>query len=84
LEQLFASAVGLGHSELLISLPGRAEDHVETVKAVQWLLEAYEPCKTELRLHLCEPSLPQKAMLPLVERWRLKQLVPYPSVSDCK
>jgi hypothetical protein len=76
LEQLFASVVGLGHESLALCLPGRPEELVETVQALEWLLEAHEPRKAHLRLHVCEPTPVQKAMQPLVERWRLRQLVP--------
>lgn len=72
----FAGALNLRHQELLIVLPGRPEELVETAKAVEWLLEAYEPRKSDLQLTVAEPLATQKAMLPLVERWRLRQLVP--------
>jgi hypothetical protein len=72
----FDTALRLGLEKLVISLPGRQEGVCPPSDAIEWFLTAYDAMAEEWEVLLIEPQGAQKAMLPSVERWRLRQLVP--------
>jgi hypothetical protein len=61
---------------LALSLPGRVEGCCQTNDAIEWFIESYSCHGEEQEIAVIEPHGAQKAMLPAVERWRLRQLVP--------
>jgi hypothetical protein len=76
LRRLFEAAAGLGEAPLVVALPGRPEQLVEPAEAISLFLEAYEAHGRGRRVAIVEPSAAQKAMLPVLERHRLKQGMP--------
>ncbi len=76
LARLFETARKLGHQSLLITLPGRSEGAYEATEAIEGFLQLLEENGVGLEIVLIETSGAQKAMLPAVERWRLKRSVP--------
>ncbi len=76
LERMFDVVERLKDAPLLIALPGRPEQVVDPAPAIELFLEVYEARGRERRVTLVEPSAAQKAMLPIVERHRLKQGIP--------
>ena len=76
LERLFDAADKLLDGRLVLALPGRAEQLCEPAAATEWLLEIVGRRERERDMVLVEPAAAQKEMLPVLERWRLKQMVP--------
>jgi hypothetical protein len=74
--QMFDTARRLDRRDLVMALPGRAENHCSAVDAVQWFLSCYESEGGDQGIFIVEPADAQKAMAPVIERWRLKRLVP--------
>ena len=54
----------------------RVEEACTSTEAIGWFLSCYEAYGDTQNIQIIEPTGSQKAMLPLLERWRLKQLVP--------
>jgi hypothetical protein len=75
-KRTFETIHKLGHRDLVLALPGRVEDVCSASDAIAWFLACYEEFGDAQNIQIIEPTGSQKAMLPLVERWRLKQLVP--------
>jgi hypothetical protein len=66
----------LGTRDIAVVLPGRVEGLCNSHNAIEWLIEAYAQEGEEQEVCVIEPHGAQKAMIPAVERWRLRQLVP--------
>ena len=62
--------------DLILSLPGRQEGVCQSSDAIEWFIDNYDKWGDEKEIVIIEPQGAQKAMLPSVERWRLRQLVP--------
>lgn len=78
IRKMFESLRLLGAADVLCALPGRPEEVCETSLAIEWFLSdlSDDAIAAVRELHILEPTGPQKAMVPLVERWRLRQLIP--------
>ena len=76
LRRMFAAAAALGDAELVVALPGRPEGLVDPAEAISLFLEAYDAHGRGRKVAVVESSAAQKAMLPVVERHRLKHGVP--------
>lgn len=72
----FDAVRGLNREHMVLALPGRVEGECDTAEAIEWFLSCYEEHGGGQDIHIIEPVGAQKAMTPVVERWRLKQLVP--------
>jgi hypothetical protein len=66
----------LGGRSAAVCLPGRAEGLVPPELAVEWLLPLHEERGDEFPLTLIEPLVAQKTMAQVIEKWRLRRLVP--------
>ena len=77
LERMFRSMDKLDASApLTISLPGRADNACSSADAITWFLPVHDNLGKRRDITIIEPTRAQKAMLPAVERWRLKNSVP--------
>jgi hypothetical protein len=76
LHRMFEVVGRLGDAPLLIALPGRPEQVTDPAAAVTLFLDAYDERGADRRVALLEPTAAQKAMLPIIERHRLKMWVP--------
>lgn len=77
LERMFRSMDKLDASaSLTISLPGRAYNACNSADAIKWFLPVHDSLGRQRDITIIEPAMAQKAMLPAVERWRLKNSVP--------
>ena len=76
LRRMFAAGAALGDAELVVALPGRPEQLVDPAEAISLFLEAYDAHGRGRKVAVVESSAAQKAMLPVVERHRLKHGVP--------
>lgn len=74
--QAFETTRGLDARDLVVALPGRAEGICPIGDAIDWLINAYAAFDGDQEVTVIEPQGAQKVMVPAVERWRLKQLVP--------
>jgi hypothetical protein len=74
--QTLGTVERLGTRDIALALPGRVEGLCNTHNAIEWLIEGYEQKGEEQEVVVIEPHGAQKAMIPAVERWRLRQLVP--------
>jgi hypothetical protein len=72
----FETTKALCLENLMLSLPGRQEGVCPSRDAIEWFLAAYDEREEGRGIIIVEPPGAQKAMLPSVERWRLRQLVP--------
>jgi hypothetical protein len=75
-ERMFRATRGLGLRDITVALPGRIEDACDNAEAMEWFLGCYEEHGHGQLVEIIEPVGAQKAMAPVVERWRLRQLVP--------
>jgi hypothetical protein len=75
-QRTFETVHKLGHRDVVLTLPGRVEEACSSSESIEWFLSCYEEHGDGQNIQIVEPTGSQKAMLPLVERWRLKQLVP--------
>lgn len=75
-ERMFRVVEGVSQGNIVLSLPGRVEDALEAPEAMEWLLSCYEDVPQAPDLYIIEPTEIQKAIVPIAERWRLRQLVP--------
>ncbi|MCP4198706.1 MAG: hypothetical protein GY762_16290 [Proteobacteria bacterium] len=75
-KRTFETIRKLGHRDMVLTLPGRVEKACTSSDSIGWFLSCYEEHGDAQNIQIVEPTGSQKAMLPLVERWRLKQLVP--------
>jgi hypothetical protein len=76
LKKLFDTARGVNRSEIAVALPGRPERECDTLLAIDRFLKIYEEDGDGLEFRIIEPVEAQKVIIPVVERWRLRQLVP--------
>ncbi len=76
IEKTFDIARGLQMTDLTLALPGRVENACQCNDAIEWFIEVYEPASDMNEMMIIEPVQAQKAMVPAVERWRLRGLVP--------
>jgi hypothetical protein len=76
LRQMFVAATDLGGAPLVMALPGRPEQLVEPAEAMARFLAAYDAHGDGREVAIVEPSAAQKAMLPVLERHRLRQGMP--------
>ena len=77
LERMFRSMDKLDASaSLTISLPGRSASACSSADAIDWFLPVYDNLGKHRDITIIESTRAQKAMLPAVERWRLKNSVP--------
>ena len=74
--RLLSCAASLGHRDITLTLPGRPEGAYETSDAVEHFLSVYDRIGKDMPITIIETPGAQKAMLPAVERWRLKNSVP--------
>lgn len=74
--RLLRCADDLGHHSITLALPGRPEGLCETGEAIEEFLGIYDRLGGGKPITLIETIGAQKAMLPAVERWRLKHSVP--------
>lgn len=62
---------------LAVTLPGRVEELVSPETAMEWFIDSYEPHLDAVdEVLIIEPAAPQKAMTPVLDRWRLRRLIP--------
>jgi hypothetical protein len=76
LRRMFEAAADLGDAPLLVALPGRPEQLVEPAEAMERFLEAYDAHGRGRKVVIVESNAAQKAMIPVLERHRLKHGVP--------
>jgi hypothetical protein len=76
LRRMFRVVHNLGLDDIVLTLPGRIEETCTPTEAMEWLLSCYEEQSEMPNISILEPVDTQKTMMPLAERWRLKQLVP--------
>ena len=77
LQRMFRSMDKLDASaHLTVSLPGRSAGACSSADAIDWFLPVHDNLGTRRDVTIIEPNMAQKAMLPVVERWRLKNSVP--------
>jgi hypothetical protein len=62
-------------NSIAIALPGRVEQLIDGEIALSWFLDLFGNSDEDRIVHLVEPAAEQKAMIPVAERWRLKQLI---------
>jgi hypothetical protein len=74
--RMFNAADALGGGPLIAALPGRPEGIAEPAEAISLFLEAYDEDGGERPVAIVDSSAAQKAMLPVLERFRLKHWVP--------
>ena len=74
--RLFDTTDKLGRRDVVMAMPGRLEHACETAEAIEWFLTCREAAGWDQNIFVVEPFEEQKAMLPVIERWRLKRLVP--------
>ena len=72
----FETVRDLGSRNVVLALPGRVENECHSDDAMEWFLECYQEHGDDQDIQIIEPMGAQKAMVPVMERWRLKQLVP--------
>ncbi len=76
MKRMYLTVREIDRENIVLSLPGRIERECDTTQAMDWFLEGYEEDGDGQDISIIEPPEAQKAMLPILERWRLKQLVP--------
>jgi len=76
LRRMFEAADRLGGADLVVALPGRPERITDPAEAMERLLAAHDAAGRGRRIAIVEPSAAQKAMLPVLERHRLKESMP--------
>ncbi len=77
LQRMFRSMDKLdGSASLTISLPGRSTSACNSADAIDWFLPVHDNLGKHRDITIIEPLRAQKAMLPAVERRRLKNSVP--------
>ena len=76
LRRMFEVADRLGGADLVVALPGRPEQLVEPAEAMERLLAAYDAAGRGRKVTVVEPAAAQKAMLPVLERYRLRREMP--------
>jgi len=74
--QTFDAVERLDERDIAMALPGRVEGACTISDSIDWFIEGYDRHGEEQEIAVIEPHGAQKAMLPAVERWRLRQLVP--------
>lgn len=74
--RMFETATRMKCGNLALSLPGRAEGVAGATDAIGWFMDRYQEAGDDREMLIIEPSAAQKEMIPVVERWRLKRLVP--------
>ncbi len=72
----FKNLAAIEQTSLAISLPGRADDLATPTDAMNWFLECFDDLGDGKTVRIIEPQSAQEEMSPILERWRLKQLVP--------
>ncbi len=75
-EKMFNTVHHLDRRNIVLTLPGRGDGECDTTTAMEWFLSSYEEHADNQEIQIIESPGAQKAMMPVVERWRLKQLVP--------
>ncbi|MDD5307383.1 MAG: hypothetical protein PHU25_08685 [Deltaproteobacteria bacterium] len=74
--KMLDTVLRLGGKSIAACLPGRAEGLVPPEQAAQWLLPLHEEQGEDCPLTLIEPLAAQKIMAQVLEKWRLRRLVP--------
>ncbi len=74
--KMFDVIGNLNSKDIVLTLPGRIEEECDTTQAMEWFLDCYEEHDQDRNTYIVEPAGAQKAMMPVVERWRLRQLMP--------
>jgi len=82
LARMFRTADGLGFGSIILAMPGRPELACDTTDAIERFLATYDRLGDDRPIHIIEPSGAQKAMIPAVERWRMKRAVPQATEGD--
>jgi hypothetical protein len=72
----FDAVERLDERDIALALPGRVEGVCPTSDAIDWFIEGYDGHGEPQEIAVIEPHGAQKTMIPAVERWRLRQLVP--------
>ena len=77
LESAFEIQRRLNIRKFALSLPGRVEDVVAPETAMDWFIQVYDRHMDTLdEIYIIEPQATQKIMVPALERWRLRRLIP--------
>lgn len=76
LQRMFQTTKNLLLNTIVVALPGRPENVTSAPHAMEWFLSCYEEQSDTPDISIVEPTGAQKAILPIAERWRLRQLVP--------
>ncbi len=76
LERTFDITEDLHVDAVTMALPGRVEKETPSSDAIDWFIDVYSQKAIRREVTIVEPLGAQKAMLPAIERWRLRSLVP--------
>jgi hypothetical protein len=76
LRRMFDAADRLAGTALVVALPGRPEQIADPAEAISCFLEAYDARGGGRKVVVADTAAAQKAMLPVLERFRLKRSVP--------
>ena len=76
LDRAFELLDGLDTPNIVLALPGRVENACPGSDAIDWFIDRYDAAPHMRECHIVEPPGAQKTMVPAVERWRLRHLVP--------
>lgn len=74
--RMFGTAQSMKCKDMAVALPGRVEGVVDAASAIKWFVSSCEKEKGNRDVLIIEPQTAQKEMIPVVERWRLKRLMP--------
>ncbi|MCP4600054.1 MAG: hypothetical protein GY847_05865 [Proteobacteria bacterium] len=74
--KMFNTVQSLNKRDIVLALPGRVERECDTTQGIEWFLDCYEKHGRDQDIRIVETISVQKAMMPVVERWRLRQLMP--------
>ena len=74
--RMFETATRMNCGTIALALPGRVEGVTGATDAIKWFMDCYQEEGDDRETLIIEPSAAQKEMMPVVERWRLKRLVP--------
>ncbi len=65
----------VGDGPIIASLPGRGEGVCDSADAMEWLLALHDERPDHPPLIVAETGGAQQVMLPILEKWRLKQVL---------
>ncbi len=76
LDRLFDALDGLRAAGVALALPGRIEEACDAPAAIAWFLDAHDARVNDRDVAVVDRPSTHKVMLPAIERWQLKRLVP--------